>query len=360
MIKVATSLITGKQATPALASQAVTNAMQKADISIANSVLIFLSSEFAGNPQPSIKAAAQAAHCTQVMGCSAIGVFTEDDWVLDSPAVAAMVLGGDASLKPAKLNQHQAPLLTLSAPNAINSTWLKDQNSRYGGVSGDAIGQGQFSVWQNAKGETTGFVEAFIDGVQIATRASHGLFMMTEPESIDQVEGFNLLTLAHHQNPMLGLQKAWKAHTKSHQAVPLHLIIAIYADSIEAIQQGQYQQTMLVSHDEARGSITLAQPLKAGQLLCWALRDSSVAQADMLLTTQVLSQQLPQAPHFGLLFSCLARGPYLYDGLDRDWMIVKQQFRQMPFLGLYGNGEIVKIAGENQLLPYSAALSLAY
>ncbi|NOT14590.1 MAG: histidine kinase [Methylotenera sp.] len=359
-MKVATSIVTGKEASPALASKAVINAMHKAEITMANSVLIFLSSEFAANPQPAIKAAAQAANCTQVMGCSAIGVFTEDDWVLDAPAVAVMVFGGNVALKPAMLNTQQQALLTLSAPNAINSTWLNDKHSRYGGVSGDAIGQGQFSVWKNAKGETTGFVDAFIDGVQIATQASHGLLLITQAQLIQQTEGFNLIAFAHQQKPIFSLQKAWKAHTKSIQAVPLHLIIVVYGDSVEAIQQGQYQQTMVVSIDEVSGSITLAKPLKAGQFICWALRDSTVAQADMLLMTQTLSQRLNHAPHFGLLFSCLARGPYLYDGLDRDWMLVKQQFCQMPLLGFYGNGEVAEIAGKNQLLPYSAVLSLAY
>ena len=94
-MNVATSIVIGRTANPNLASQAVTLAMLKAHMSHANSVLLLLSSEFANNPQPAIRAAAKAANCTQVFGCSATGIFTEEDWVLDAPAAAVMVFSGD-------------------------------------------------------------------------------------------------------------------------------------------------------------------------------------------------------------------------------------------------------------------------
>ena len=73
-MKVATSIVIGRTANPNLATQAVSQAMLKADISIANSVLLLLSSEFANNPQPAIRAAAKAANCTQVFGLSLIHI----------------------------------------------------------------------------------------------------------------------------------------------------------------------------------------------------------------------------------------------------------------------------------------------
>lgn len=357
-MKVATSIVLGNTASPQLASEAVSNAMHKADISIANSVLLLLTSEFASNPQDAIRAAAKAANCTQVMGCSATGIFTEEDWVLDAPAAAVMVFGDNVSLQLSKTNDNHRPLLTLSAPNAINSTWLNDGHIRYGGVSGDAIGQGPFSVWQNAKGDVAGYVEAFFSGTDTVIQASHGLHLLTQPKQIQQTTDFDLTLLCNAQSPLLSLQKAWRAHSKSNQSVPLHLIIAVYADSAEAIQRGSYNQTIIISHDENNGSITLAKPLNAGQFLSWAIRDTASAEADMLLTAHKLAQQLTAPPDFGLLFSCLGRGPYFYDGVDRDLNVIKQQFPNMPLLGFYGNGEIASLEGRNELLPYSAVLSL--
>lgn len=355
-MKVATSIALGNKATPALAAEAVSNAMLKMDISVASSVLLLLTSEFADDPQAAITAAAKAANCTQVFGCSATGIFTEEDWVLDSPAVAAMVFGGNVGIQSAKHHHTEQALLTICAPNAINSTWLNDGNSRYGGVSGDAVGQGPFSVWQHAKGGNTGKVDAYISGAKLATKASHGLKMLTKPKKIQKMSGFDV-ELLDNKAPLTALQKVWKSHSKGDLPVPLHMMMAIYGNSAEAINRGEFKQTNLISCDESTGSITLAQPLMPEQFLCWGLRDQKAAEADLLLTTQQLTQALGSTPEFGLMFSCLGRGPF-YDGIDHDLKIISQQLPNMPLIGFYGNGEIANIAGQNQLLPYSAVLSL--
>lgn len=360
-MNVATSIALGHQANPSLAAQAVTQAMQKIDLTVANSVLLLLTSEFASDPQPAIRAAAKAASCTQIFGCSATGIFTEEDWVLDTPAAVAMVFGGDVSIQLANTNPDRQALLTLTAPNAINNAWLNDDHVRYGGVSGDAIGQGPFSVWQNGKGDSTGRIEAFFTGVKLASKASHGLKILTKPKKIQLSNGYDIVLL-DYKSPYHTLEKSWHTHKKHDvsdisQPVPLHLVMAMYADSADAINNGEFKQTNLISHNEDTGSITLAQPIAAGQFLSWGLRDKNVAEVDLAHTTQQLTQELAAKPDFGLLFSCLGRGPF-YDGIDHDLKIITQQLPDMPLLGFYGNGEIANIAGKNQLLPYSAVLSL--
>lgn len=361
-MRVATSIAIGNHATPDLATAAVTEAMQKANLTVASSVLLLLTSEFASAPQAAIRAAAKAANCLKIMGCSATGIFTEEDWVIDAPAAAAMVFGDAISLQAPNinspdLNQDKPPVFTLSAPNAINSTWLNNGSMRFGGVSGDAIGHGLFSVWQNAKGDVTGYVEAVFQGVKVATKASHGLQLLIQPQKIDRAQDFDLLSLGG-QKSLNSLQKSWKMHSKNDEAVPLHLIMAIYADSPEAIISGDYQQTNLISHDDDTASVTLAHKLKAGTYLSWGLRSPMVAQADLAVVTQQLVSELGSPAEFGLLFSCLGRGPYFYGGIDRDLETITEQLPSTPLLGFYGNGEIASIAGSNQLLPYSAVLSL--
>lgn len=356
-MRVATSIAIGNHATPDLAAAAVTEAMQKANLTVASSVLLLLTSEFASAPQAAIRAAAKAANCLKIMGCSATGIFTEEDWVIDAPAAAAMVFGDEISLQAPNISLNGQPVFTLSAPNAINSTWLNNGNTRFGGVSGDAIGHGPFSVWQNAKGDVTGYVEAVFQGAKVATKASHGLQLLTQPQKIERVQGYDLLSLGG-QKSLNSLQKSWKMHSKSDEPAPLHLIMAIYADSPDAIAKGDYQQTSLISHDDDTASITLAHQLKPGTYLSWGLRSPMVAQADLAVVTQQLVSELGSPAEFGLLFSCLGRGPYFYGGIDRDLETITEQLPNTPLLGFYGNGEIASIAGSNQLLPYSAVLSL--
>src|SRR4030065_1104906 len=83
---IATALVRGLSAHEDLARHAVATAMERAQLTHANSVLLFLTPEFARDPQPALRAASKAANCMQVVGCTAAGIFTEQEWVLDAPA----------------------------------------------------------------------------------------------------------------------------------------------------------------------------------------------------------------------------------------------------------------------------------
>ena len=352
-MRVATGLAIGSEVNPDLAAQAVTQAMQAADISIASSVLLFLTSEFARDPVPALRAAAKAASCTQVMGCSAPGIFTEQDWIIDAPAAAAMVFSGNISLQAVSKDDPAQLLIALAAPNAMNLTWMTAPGLRFGGVSGDAMGQGPFSVWQNGKGSVTGHCEAALVGVDAAVAATHGLRILSAPKVVTSVNGHDLQSLAG--KPALKvLQKYWGGD----ELIPLHRLMAVFADTAEAIDRGDYRLAMLVSGNESDDSVTIAKRVEAGQVLCWAIREAEAARLDLHETAVRLSRQLPAKPDFGLLFSCLGRGPYLYEGVDIDLSLLRQEFPNMPLIGFYGNGEIAPIDGKNELLQYSAVLGL--
>ena len=357
-MKVATALIIGSEPVPGLASEAVTQAMQLADIKVASSVLLFLTSEFARDPAPALLAAGKAGSCTQVMGCSAPGIFTEQDWVLDAPAAAAMVFSDEISLQSTNGHAPEQLLLALAAPNAINITWMTTPGLRFGGVSGDAIGQGPFSVWQNGKGAVAGHCEAAFSGVNGVVAATHGLRILNAPGVVTGIDGHDLRTVAG-KPALLTLQKAYQQHTgNTHESLPLHRLMAVYANNAEAIALGNYQLATMVSCNELDDSITLASRMQAGQYVCWALREPEAAQANLLQTTLDLKQQLNISPDFGLLFSCLGRGPYFYGGIDKDLALLKQEFPHLPLIGLYGNGEIAPANGSSELLQYSAVLAL--
>lgn len=99
-MKIATGLAVGIKAGPELSAEAVLSAMSKVELDASACMLLFLSSEFASSPESAIKAAAKASCCTSIIGCSAIGIFTEEDWVIDSPAAAVMVFSENSWQKP--------------------------------------------------------------------------------------------------------------------------------------------------------------------------------------------------------------------------------------------------------------------
>ena len=363
-MKVATGLAIGKSALPDLAAQAVEMAMKKAGIKQPSSALLFLTSEFAADPQSAIIAAAKAASCTQVIGCSATGIFTEEDWVIDSPAAAAMVFSELNFSQPhaETTSQQNKLLLTLTAPNAINTTWLNPEGLnqpalRFGGVSGDAIGHGPFSVWQNGKGPTQGYCEVALNNINMAVAASHGLKIISSPRKITAAQGNDLLTVAN-LTALSTVTSAWQKHAKTDIVPPYHQLMAVYASKASQLERGEYSLASIIIENTEAASVTLTKSLQVGDWLSWAIRDIDAAQVDIVKTAGELKQQLAAEPEFALLFSCLGRGPYFYNGTDQDLALLKTLFPQLPIIGFYGNGEIAPINGVNELLQYSAVLGL--
>ncbi|HEY8354478.1 MAG TPA: FIST C-terminal domain-containing protein [Methylophilaceae bacterium] len=354
---VATGLGIGHEPAPELAAQAVSQAMERAGIEVAGSVLLVLTSEFARDPAPALRAAAKAANCTRIIGCSATGIFTEDDWVLDVPAAAAMVFADIIRFESPSPSDANQLLLTLAAPNAINTTWMTAPGIRFGGVSGDATGQGPFSVWQHGKGTVLGHCEMALQGVRGAVAATHGVRVLNMPRRVTDFQGHDLLAL-DGRSALDSLHAA----REGYEHLPMHYIVAVFADSVEDIGAGNYQVAPLVSGNEDTMSVTLTKQLQAGQYLSWAVREQESALTDLQQTAVNLESRLHARPDFAMFFSCLGRGPYFYGGVDRDLGLLTTQFPGMPIIGFYGNGEIAPTMREDrircELLEYSAVLGL--
>ena len=355
-IKVATALLQSHQATLALAEKAIQTALKKAKISQANAVLLIVSTHFSAILQETILAVAHHAQTTQVLGCTANGFFTEEDWVLDCPAVAVMVLAGDVQIHLADQAHEKETIFTIAAPNAINAAWLNHGKMRYGGVSGDATGQGKYVVWQNAKGEMTGRAECYFSGVRCLSQPSHGLALLSAPTSVQEATGFDLITV-QNQHALAHLTKAWRTFSPNDAHLPLHRLMLLYANNAADFTQGNFAQASLVSLNATKNSITLSHPLKSNQSIVWAVREPQNAPADLAKTTKQRLKTAIQPPVFALMFSTIGRGPF-EDGIDHDLNTVTRLLKKTPLLGFYGNGAIAQIGNENQLLPYSVVLNI--
>lgn len=359
-MQIATGLATHPSASEALVYQAVSAAMEKAELSVASSVLLFLTPDFARDPLPSLRAAARAANCMQIIGCSAAGIFTEEDWVLDAPAAAAMVFGPGISLEPVHEIRDETLLLTLAAPNAIHTEWLDKPGRRFGGVSGDATGQGPFGVWQGSRVAESGRCEVAIRGARGVVGVSQGIRPLSQqPFGITRSSDFDVQTLAG-QPALNVLMRELPLELRDQEKLPLHLVMAgiTHGDPATAIAEGRYRSAPIIAVDPQQGSVTLSLRPSPGEQLFWAMRQPLAAESGMRLTLETLRQELQGAPDFGLCFPCMGRGPYFYGGVDLDLQLIQRQFPGMPLIGFYGNGEIAPFNGGNQLFQYATVLGL--
>ena len=153
---VATGISYGAIADDEHAKVAVQRAMAKLPNTRVASVLLFLTSTFAHNPQNAIKLAAIAAGTTQVLGCCATGLISEEDWLLDGEGAVAMIFSNDFAMTPQSLVPHSdqanATFLCLTSPNAAQmAIHSLDTGRTIGALSSDEYGHGPFSIWQSGK-----------------------------------------------------------------------------------------------------------------------------------------------------------------------------------------------------------------
>jgi small ligand-binding sensory domain FIST len=357
-VNVATALAKGRSASAELAREAVEQALGKAGMEIASSVLLFLTPEFARDPHPALLAASRAASCTGIFGCTAPGVFTEDDWVLDGPAAAAMVLAGGLRLSPIH-EPSPEPILSLATPMAATADWLAGQPRRFGAMAGDATGQGDHRVWCGGKIAAGGHCEALISGARGAVAASQGVLALGQPLEVTSVRGHDVQSLAE-QPALLALARNLPPEVREMERLPLHLLMVgvIYGEPRHAIAEGRFSLAPVIGASLGDGSVTLSVRPEVGEHLFWALRQPFAAERDMAVMTDRLAREAGTHPGFGILFSCIGRGPHFYGGVDRDLELVKARFPAMPLIGCYGNGEIAPRNGASELLQYSAVLGV--
>ena len=358
-MKAASGLAQGRRADAALAARAVQAAMERAGLSHAHAVLLYLSADFARDPQAAITAAARAANCMQVAGCTAAGVFSDEDWVLDAPAAAALVLGDGLSLRTAAADSD--PVLTFAAPNALDMHWLMQGGARCGGVAGDASGQGPYTVWAGARPQDGGRCELALAGAHLRVGVSQGIRPLSQPARIGQVEGHDVRVVGG-QPALSSLVRELPLSERAPERIPTHLLLAgvPYGAPEHALEEGRFHLLPVIGTNAADRSVTVAGQLSAGLDLFWARRQPQAAEQDMRAMLDRLTADETRKPRFGLMFPCMGRGPYFYGGEDRDLQVLKQRFPGMPFVGFYGNGEIAHMDGANRLLQYSVVLGLGY
>ncbi len=356
-----TGLSYGGRAQPEHAARAVNRALKRAGLSRASAVLLFLTPHYAPSPDAAVRAAARAAGCLQVIGATAAGILTEEEWVLDSPGAAAMVFAEPISLAPAAGNtsDDEALILSLCTPAGLTADWLDVPAHRIGAISGDLFGHGPFKVWSSGRVIDSGRADARFLGARGVIGASQGVRALTSPIEVAEVQGYDVKRLGNY--PALNvLVKSLPTGIREMERIPLHLIMGgvTFGDPMTAIREGRYRLNHIVSANLRDQSITLSHPLSRGERLFWAMRDALTAEREMRQTIEHTASALRAAPSFALLFPCMGRGPHFYGNRDRDLDAVIKRFPRLPVIGMYGNGELAPLDGANHLYQYSTVLGL--
>jgi len=360
---VATGLSYGHSPSESHGRNAVNSALKKLKGQRANSVLLFLTHEYASNPTPTLRAVARAANCTQVFGATGCGLLTEDEWVIDGVGAAAMVFTGDLCLEPvskAVSSQKAHDLaVTFTTPEGLSSDWLDSPTHRIGSITSDAVGHGPFAVWSSGQVVKQGVASAWLSGANHAVVASQGFRALCLPQVVAEVSGHDIFKVGD-SSALNTLIKALPFSIENEDRVPIHLLMygITYGDPNTAIEDGRYHLNHILTANVDDNSITLSDQLAPGERLFWAIRDKLAAERDMQKSLEFAHKQLSAEPDFALLFPCLSRGPSFYGKKDRDIELVKTRFEGIPLAGFYGNGQIAPREQSSHLYYYSTVAGL--
>ncbi|MEF8702111.1 MAG: FIST C-terminal domain-containing protein [Candidatus Accumulibacter sp. UW26] len=352
-MNVASALLAGNDARPGLAVAALSQALEKIGQRPANGVLLFLSAEFARQAQLTVTAVARAARCTQVVGGIAAGVFTHRGWVLDRPAVALMVFADDLSLTFGETGEpRMGPILSYSG-SRFPPAWAMDR-TRFGGCF---AGQAEPVAWQNSRLREECSVQ--VRGGEVEVGVSLAWRFLGEGHTVDCSRAHELIRVGG-KPAFDSLMADLAGHCDPPPSLTVLAAVLIDADAAaiasELLKAGQ--RPVAIVERRADGSLILAEHMRVGQRLAWAMRSPSAARADMRRCVARLAEAAPE-PVAALLFSCIGRGPCFHDGEDCEVDCLRERFPELPLIGCYGTGQIAPspVAG-NQLLQNAVVTAL--
>ena len=83
-------------------------------------------------------------------------------------------------------------------------------------------------------------------------------------------------------------------------------------------------------------------------------RDPKSAEEDLIKMLKKLKQRLQKEPRGGVYFSCVARGPNLFETEGKELSIIQKIIGECPLVGFFGNGEV----SNNRVYGYTGVLVL--
>jgi small ligand-binding sensory domain FIST len=342
-MKAATGLVTGLRPLPELAQEAVQLALAGAGLSRADNVILFLSRDFGRHAQAAILAAARAAGCLSVHGCTASGLFTERGWQLDQPSAAALVFAA-----PEDNQGGDSPILSFSGHSRLPFDW-QEGTPRAGLIDGDAV------TWAHGRITDNGCAEIRLPGLHARLARASGLRLLGEAVPVEQSRSYELVRAGGHR-AIDSLYRALPPELRDQP--PLHQI---------AVVRDPDEPAIAILSANGDGSLMLAEALNEGDTISWAIRQPLAAEQEMraalnaatLANIQNATVSPKNRPNFALMFSCIGRGPLFYGNDDRDLLAFRETCPDTPLLGAYGSGQIAPQAGRNRLF-HNTALTLLF
>jgi small ligand-binding sensory domain FIST len=112
--------------------------------------------------------------------------------------------------------------------------------------------------------------------------------------------------------------------------------------------------------DGDRAALAVAEPVRAGQTICFTLRDAIGAREDMkAMLDEQAEARGADTPKFGFYFNCAGRGSALYGQPGLDPELIRRRFGALSLAGIESSFEIAPTFGRPRIHMFTGVLLLA-
>lgn len=119
-------------------------------------------------------------------------------------------------------------------------------------------------------------------------------------------------------------------------------------------RDADYVVRNLVGIDVERGIVAIAAGAKPGDRVMFVRRDRDSAAKDLDRMLADLKGRVRGRAKAGLYYSCVARGPNLFEREDHELAVIREALGDIPLAGFFGNGEI----SQDRVYAYTGVLTL--
>lgn len=379
----------GIAVSPSLATavlDAATAAMERGGLSHGQVALVFLSGDARAAAHEILHIVRRVTGARTVVGCSGVGVLTEQREIEGDAAAAVLVIQDDrlvaSPISIESLNRDGADLAREIADSAEatlaegGSLMLLpdprgfDPKALLGGLAETlgpvpvlgavAAGAGEPIELCNTRTLAGGLAGVAVSGPVPLIGVAQGCAPIGEPYVVTRAER-NVVHQIAGRPALEVLREAMHTVENAEERIPRAGIFAGLAmdPAKSPLERGDFLVRNLMGVDPKSGAVAVAELVRVGQTIQFQLRDATASREDLQATLASLRARLNgRRPVFGCYFNCAGRGQGLYGEPDHDVTLIREALGEFPLTGFFGNGELAPVGGQNFFHNYTGALLL--
>lgn len=338
----------------------------------ANLGFVYATDRFAGDLSSILTFLRETTGVEHWVGTVGLGIVVTGKEYFDAPALAVMV----ASLPERTFRVFPSITRDLDQFRADNGAWLDAAQPAFGIVHADPRNPRMPTLLSTLAAETAAFLvggltssrggyeqvaDRVVDGgisgvlfsaeVGVASGLTQGCSTIGpvrrvtsgEENVMFELDGQPALDALMADAGESSLQGLARAAGTLHAAIP-----------VEGSDTADYLVRNLVGIDPERGWVAIGDRVSVGDRITFCRRDGEAARDDLDRMLRHLKGRVSDRPKAGVYYTCVARGPNLFDPDSEELGRIRTEFGDIPVIGFFCNGEI----SHNRLYGYTGVLAL--